>query len=216
MESLLRPVSLQSAVEEGRQLGMAYQYDIFISYRRSQTVGQWVQNHLAPRLELRLNEVAPVPVRVFCDFKMDEGVNWPAELKRQVQNSSLLLTVWSADYFRSSWCMAEWQSFRSRETLLGLFSAQNPQGLVYPVRYADGASFHADAQVTQCRKDFSRLNYPDDVFRTTAKYLEFDDLVREMAAELVARLGAVPVWRNDFPIVEPAPLPPPVLTRPVI
>jgi len=195
---------------------MGYQYEIFVSYRRSQTVGQWVQNHLVPRLEARLNEVAPNPVRVFCDFKMAEGVNWPAELKRQVRDSSLLLTVWSADYFRSNWCMAEWESFRRRETLLGLFSAQHTQGLVYPVRYADGDHFHIDAQLALCRKDFSRLNYPDDVFRQSAKYLEFDDLVRDMATELVSRLGAVPVWQNDFPIVEPAPLPPVRLVRPVI
>jgi TIR domain len=143
-------------------------------------------------------------------------MNWPAELKRQVRNSSLLLTVWSADYFRSSWCMAEWQSFRNRETLLGLFSGEHAQGLVYPVRYADGDHFHADAQLALCRKDFSRLNYPDDVFRLSAKYLEFDDLVRDMASELVLRLGAVPAWQNDFPIVEPAPLPPAILVRPVI
>jgi hypothetical protein len=112
--------------------------------------------------------------------------------------------------------MAEWQSFRTRENLLGLFSAQNPQGLVYPVRYADGDHFHGDAPLALCRKDFSSLNYPDDVFRLSAKYLEFDDLVRDMAAELVHRLGAVPPWQNNFPIVEPLPLPPVVLSRPVI
>src|ERR1700694_1514154 len=142
---------------------MGYQYDIFVSYRRSLTVGQWVQNHLVPRLEARLNEVAPGPVSVFCDFKMADGVNWPAELKRQVRGSSLLLTVWSADYFRSTWCMAEWQSFRNREALLGLFTDEHTLGLVYPVRYADGNHFHTDARQTLCRKDFSSLNYPDDV-----------------------------------------------------
>jgi hypothetical protein len=195
---------------------MGYQYDIFVSYRRSLTVGQWVQNHLVPRLEARLNEVAPVPVRVFCDYKMADGVNWPEELKHQVRNSRLLLTIWSADYFRSNWCMAEWQSFRNREILLGLFSAEHTQGLVYPIRYADGDHYHIDAQLALCRKDFSRLNYPDDVFRLSAKYLEFDDLVRDMATELVARLGAVPPWQDDFPIIEPVTLPPAVLTRPVL
>ena len=195
---------------------MSYEHDIFISYRRSLTVGQWVQNHLVPRLEARLNEVAPAAVRVFCDFKMEEGVNWPAELKHQVRNSGLLLTVWSADYFRSNWCMAEWQSFRNRETVLGLFSEGHTQGLVYPVRYADGEHFHVDAQLTLCRKDFSSLNYPDDVFRLSAKYLEFDDLVRQMAGELVLRLNAVPPWQNNFPVVEPQPMPAPILNRPVI
>jgi hypothetical protein len=195
---------------------MSYDYDIFVSYRRSPTVGQWVRNHFVPRLEARINDVAPGPVRVFCDFKMADGVNWPAELKRQVRSSGLLLSIWSADYFRSNWCMAEWQSFRNRETLLGLFTDEQTLGLVYPVRYADGNHFHPEARQTLCRKDFSSLNYPDDVFRLSAKYLEFDDLVKLMAAELVARLAAIPDWRDDFPIVEPVPLPPATLDRPVI
>lgn len=195
---------------------MGYDHDIFISYRRSPTVGQWVQNHFVPRLEARLNDVAPGPVRIFCDFKMADGVNWPAELKRQVRSSSLLLTVWSADYFRSTWCMAEWQSFRNREALLGLSTDEHTLGLVYPVRYADGNHFHIDARQTLCRKDFSSLNYPDDVFRLSVKYLEFDNLVRDIANDLVVRLAAMPAWRDDFPIVEPAPLPPAPLDRPVI
>src|SRR5215468_12397722 len=99
---------------------MSYEHDIFISYRRSPTVGLWVQNHFVPRLEARLNDVAPAPVGVFCDFKMSDGTNWPSELKQKLLGSRLLLTVWSADYFRSTWCMAEWRSFRDRESLLGL------------------------------------------------------------------------------------------------
>jgi hypothetical protein len=62
--------------------------------------------------------------------------------------------------------------------LLGLFSEEHTQGLVYPVRYSDGEHFHPDAKLTQCRKDFSELNYPDDVFALSAKYLEFDDRKR--------------------------------------
>jgi hypothetical protein len=195
---------------------MSYDHDIFISYRRSPTVGPWVQNHLAPRLEARLNEIAPNPVSVFCDFKMAEGVNWPAELKRSVKRSRVLLTIWSADYFRSTWCMAEWQSFRQREALLGLFTAEHPQGLVYPVRYSDGDHYHAEAKLTQCRKDFSELNYPDRVFTESVLYLEFDKLVRGMANELVMLLNDVPVWSETFPVIEPAPLSPAALERPVI
>jgi hypothetical protein len=112
--------------------------------------------------------------------------------------------------------MAEWFSFRRREEMLGLFSADQTRGLVYPIRYADGDYYHHDAQLTQCRKDFSRLNYPDDVFRLSAKYIEFDDLVQGMAQELVHQLGSLPQWRDDFPIVEPDPLQPVKLSRPTI
>lgn len=195
---------------------MSYEHEIFVSYRRTQTVGTWVRNHLLPRLEARLNEVAPSTVRVFCDQQMAEGVNLPAELRRQIRGSGLLLTVWSADYFRSPWCMAEWQSFRRREEMLGLFSDDQPLGLVYPVRYADGDHFHPEARLALCRKDFSRLNYPDEAFRGSAKYLEFDDIVKEVASDLVARLPTLPPWSEQFPIVEPPPMDPATLKRPVI
>jgi TIR domain len=97
---------------------MAYEHEVFVSYRRAPMVGRWVQNHFVPLLEARSNEVAPDPVRIFCDVNMTEGVNLPAELKPRIRCSALLVAVWSADYFRSAWCMAEWQSFRAREAML--------------------------------------------------------------------------------------------------
>jgi TIR domain-containing protein len=195
---------------------VAYEYEIFLSYRRSPTVGLWVTNHLMPRLQARLDEVGPDVVRICGDFHMESGVRWPDQLKRQLRVSGLLVAVWSADYFRSSWCMAEWRSFREREQMLGLFTPGRPQGLIYPIRYADGEHFHPEALLAQCNKDFSRLNYPDDVFRQSPKYIEFDEIVQEMSQELVGRLQSLPPWSADFPIIEPVPLQPPRLPRPVL
>jgi hypothetical protein len=192
---------------------MGYEHDIFISYRRTNTQGQWVANHFVPRLQARLNENAPDSVRVYWDGLMDDGVKFPEELKSRIRTSRLLLPVWSADYFRSSWCMAEWQSFRRREEALGLFLRRHPQGLIYPIRYADGDYFPKDAKETQCRKDFSLLNFPEEIFKSTVKYTEFDKLVQEVAKDLVIRLDAVPPWKRDFPIVEPQPMEPVNLRR---
>lgn len=64
--------------------------------------------------------------------------------------------------------------------------------------------------------DFSSLNYPDESFRNTVKYLEFDDMVKAMALELIQRLLQLPEWREDFPIVEPQPLPPVHIPRSVL
>jgi hypothetical protein len=112
--------------------------------------------------------------------------------------------------------MAEWRSFREREQILGLFVPDRPQSLIYPIRYADGEHFHPDALLAQCNKDFSRLNYPDDVFRHSPKYIEFDEIVQDMAKDLVKRVQSLPPWRSDFPIVEPAPLQAPIFPRPVL
>jgi hypothetical protein len=59
----------------------------------------------------------------------------------------------------------------------------------------------------QAQKDFSDLNYPDESFKDSIKYLQFDDLVKQMAQDLIQRLKIIPPWRKGFPVVEPQPLP---------
>ncbi len=195
---------------------MAYEYDIFVSYRRTSAIGPWVRKRLVPLLETRINEVAREDVRIFCDEDMPDGANLPEQLKRSIRNSALLLTVWSANYFRSSWCMAEWESFRERERQLGMFSAQNPLGLVYPIRYADGENYHPDAQQALCKKDFSGLNFIGDAFVGSLEYLQFERLVQEMAEDLARRFDALPQWNDAFPVVEPQPMSRPRIARPVL
>jgi hypothetical protein len=194
---------------------VAYESDIFVSYRRTETVGRWVRNHFAPRLNARLNENSGRPVNVYCDFLIEEGDDWARALKEKLQTSRILVAIWSADYFRSPWCMAEWQSFRERERL-AQDGAGATQSLVYPIRYADGDEYHPDAKATQCSWDFTTLNYPDEVFRQSVKWLEFEDMVTRVALDLIARLHRVPEWRGDFPIVQPAPLPEVIMRRPVL
>ena len=195
---------------------MGYEFDIFVSYRRTDTIGKWVKNHLVPKLQSRLNEVSPDDIEIFCDFSMADGLNFPAELKRQIKASKLLLGIWSANYFRSEWCMAEWESFRERQKQLGLFTEDHTQGLIYPIRYSDGDYFHSEAHITQCKKDFSQLNHAEESFRDSTKYLEFDNLVKQVAEDLVARLNAVPAWQEDFPIAELPALEPATMRRPVL
>jgi hypothetical protein len=69
-----------------------YEHEIFVSYRRTDTIGRWVKNHLVPRLSERLDEISPQKVRIFCDYKMQSGTKWPDELKRQLRRSGLLLS----------------------------------------------------------------------------------------------------------------------------
>jgi hypothetical protein len=193
-----------------------YTHDIFLSYRRTLTVGRWVRNHFLPLLSLRLNEEAPVDVRVFCDTDLTDGDIWPDKLRMELRRSALLVTVATADYFRSRWCMAEWGSFRKREELLGLATAEQPHGLIHIVRYADGNNYDHDAQRRQSRWDFRSLNHPEPAFVNRQEYMDFDLLVTALAKDLVQQIQSIPQFQPDFPIVEPAPLPPVQLTRPVL
>lgn len=185
-----------------------YEYDVFLSYRRSPTSGVWVREHLAPLLSARLNDIAPANVRLSLDQEIETGANWPEDLKRRLKSSKVLLAVWSADYFRSAWCMAEWESFRSRNQFLVQNNVTVGRNIIYPIRYSDGRFYHEDAKQVQCNHDFSDLNHATDSFRQSAKYLDFDDKVKAVADDLLEHILAAPAWRGDFPIVEPEPMAP--------
>lgn len=177
-----------------------------------------MHNHFRPKLEARLRDYAGTKKeKIFCDVNMGDGVNLTEELKNAIRKSALLVSVWSASYFRSSWCMAEWQSFRKRDEQLGMFGPDNSSSLIYPILYAGAHNdFHHDAQKPLLKKDFSELNYPEPVFKESVAYLKFDDLVKEVARDLATRLRNLPPWNEAFPIVEPAPLPDPHMNRPSV
>src|ERR1700724_2694704 len=94
--------------------------------------------------------------------------------------------------------------------------SRTPTGANLPNPICRRGIFHPEAQLTQCRRDFSRLNYPDESFRTSAKYLEFDDQIQEMSQDLVRLIQGLPPWQRDFPVVEPQPMEPVNFPRPVL
>jgi hypothetical protein len=119
-----------------------YEYDVFISYRRADPVGGWVQNHFFPLLEMWLCESFPPgqDPKVYIDKKIETGAEWDEALRYALLRSRCLVSVWSPQYFGRKWCLAEWRSMRERERVLR--ERNNPKlKLVYPVKFNDGDSF---------------------------------------------------------------------------
>lgn len=126
-----------------RTMPADYQYDVFISCRRPNPVGGWVKNHFHPLLVEWLSQAMPYEPEIFIDAEgIETSDDWPLKLRQALLGSRCLVTVWSADYFRSAWCMAEWKSMAKREDLLGYRTPENPSGLVYPVVFFDGEHLH--------------------------------------------------------------------------
>lgn len=179
-----------------------YQYEIFLSYSRKEGVRDWVWNHFEPMLRMWLDAEMPREPRIFIDKQMDTGVKWPLELQNKLKQSKCLVAVWSPQYFRSEWCMAEWQSMLKREEKLGLKTEKNTRGLVYPVVFSDGEHFPKEANDTWYA-DLHEWNYPHEVFRDSTKYLEFIKKMQEICKELSGQIEKTPKWEKDWPIIEP-------------
>jgi len=194
---------------------MSYEYDFFLSYSRKKPVGDWVRNHFCPELRQWLDSYASKPTRVYIDEDLETGANWPNYTEAALRASRYMIAVWSPQYFTSPWCCAEWQSMRRREELLGMPGAIF--GLIIPVVFSDGKSFPPETAQTQ-RIDFSDLNYPMPAFRLAPKYLDFVDRMKELCETLAKWVDEreAPAFDPDWPIVRPAPYPPPVAELPRI
>jgi TIR domain len=182
---------------------LPYEYDVFLSYTVSSSNGAWVREHFRSLLVDRLENAMPRSPRLFDFDEQETGMAWPDNLARALRGSRLLVAVLSPPYFRSAWCLAEWNSMLARERLLGLSSEDDPKGLIYPIVYADGIHFPDSAKRRFNKHDFSAWNYPNRHFRETEAFLDFTNAVANVAEEIAGRLDDVPPWRDDFPIVRP-------------
>jgi TIR domain-containing protein len=187
-----------------------YKFDVFISYCRHGSVRKWLMNNFLTKFqECLADQIAPAP-RVYVDKSMPRAVHWPSDLKKALRHSKVLIPVFSPPYFESPWCMAEWESMRARERLLGLASAERPQGLVYPILYSDSDNFPMAAKEIS-RWDFKDLAMPEPVFQKSRAWIRFHWRVSELAEDLVRLLREVPEWQPDWPLIEQ---PEPVLMKP--
>jgi hypothetical protein len=192
-----------------------YKFDVFISYCRYGSVRKWLENHFYQKFrECLADQVAPAP-KVYVDWTMPRGVHWPSNLRNALLHSKIMVPLLAPPYFESKWCMVEWESMRERERLLGLGTLERPQGLVYPILYADSDNFPDEAKGI-ARWDFKKLGMPEPVFQGSQRFVDFHWKVSELAEDLVALLKQVPDWQPDWPIIDPPDpplMPPPSIPR---
>lgn len=187
---------------------MSYQYDVFLSYRRSGhgNAGQWVRNHFYPLLRDCLSDQLGWEPHIFFDLKAETGTHWPDLLADALRRSKMLVAVWSPPYFRSAWCLAEWQSMLAREQLL------SGKVLIYPVIFSDSHTFPEAARIRQSR-DLKEWSIPFPAYQESRAYDRFYQEMQDIAAELGRMLTTAPAWQPDWPVQRPdePPTPPPGL-----
>jgi hypothetical protein len=185
-----------------------YEFDVFLSYSRQGSSPRWVHNHFLPKLRDCLTDETGYVPRVFVDQESEPGSVWPVRLERMLRRSKILVAIYSPQYFRSDWCLAEWKSMSAREDLLGLASADLPSGLIFPVLYSDSHNF-PEYGLDRVWHDMKGLDNPDPMFQQSQDWLEFHRRMRTAAVGIERMLRSVPPWRADWPIVRPdVPIPP--------
>jgi hypothetical protein len=185
-----------------------YEFDVFLSYSRKGSSPGWVHNHFLPKLRACLTDEIGHEPKVFVDQEMETGTVWPNRLAQVLAGSKILVSIYSAQYFQSHWCQAEWESMAERERLLGLASPELTQGLILPVLYSDSQNF-PEYGLDRMWHDMKGLDVPELMFQQSLDWLEFHRRMRGIATDIERLLKDAPPWQPDWPVRRPdVPVPP--------
>jgi len=154
-----------------------YDYDLFISYRRVGDAQGWIRDYLVPSLTTALGHELENPPRIFVDYEIDTGADWPSRLGDALGKSRVLLCLWSKQYLNKEWCARELAAMRAREQSLSLRTPANPSGCVAISIIHDGHTLPDDLGTCQ-RLELERYFNP---------YLSEKSLARERMHEEIKR-----------------------------
>ncbi len=178
---------------------MAYEYDVFLSYKR-EFAENWLTEIFLPRFRFYLEDHLGAPPKIFMDTSggIRSGDDWELRLRYGLSRSKCLVGIWSPSYFQSRWCRFECEVMLERGKQLGYHTEEDPSGIVHGVVISDGRNFPEYAQRIQY---FNSRKYMLDggFYKDTPDYVEFQHELRTWVEDVVENIfEKVPPWSEDF------------------
>jgi TIR domain len=177
---------------------MAYQYDIFISYRRHDETRAWIADHFVPLLELRLGQEIDRKPLLYVDTQLESGASWPPLLAQALGGSRILLALWSGNYLSSVWCTQELSHMLDREKQAGLRTAAHPYGLIVPAFIHDGDKFPPELSHIEHFEIQKCFNVR--MARNSPRAEQLDDALTAQAPAIAHCIESAPPWQSDWAI----------------
>lgn len=173
---------------------MDYQYDVFISYRRTDEppVQTFLERSFLPVFKGLLREMFPSKKDelIFYDrHDIKAGKKWPETLHHGLAHSKILVPILIPSYFHREWCLREYAVFQHREAQADM----GDDGLIFPVLFTKVGDLPAYVKPTQLT-DFSRYN------SGVARGNDFRKAVERFAQDVFTGLKneKVPAWNPNW------------------
>jgi hypothetical protein len=175
---------------------MNYEFDVFLSYSRASEWPSWVKRSFMPIFHHWLTAELGRDARIFVDFELDTGVSWPSSLGRALARSTVLVPLWSRNYFTSDWCKCEMAQMRAREDRHGYRSPGKPLGLIIPAIVHDGDTFpDVIADINHINiSSFSNVRM--DPNGVTAERLS--QAIKDWVPSVVKAIETAPAYDNEW------------------
>jgi TIR domain len=176
---------------------MAYQYDVFISYKRK--TQEWVQDIFLEVFHYYLEEaIGGRQVSIFLDRDaIESGDAWPQRLRKALACSRCMVPILLPSYFHSEWCVREFAVMEQRSRHYDLWTDKNPGGLIVPICISDGEHFPETArniQALSCH-EYHRLGKG---FKNLDAYKTFQDVIIKWVEHVAAAIDRAPEWNEAW------------------
>lgn len=177
---------------------MAYQYDIFISYKRHEMTLDWIKNLFIPSLEHHIYDELGRSPKIYIDEQLEIGTTWPISLGSALGASRTIIPLWTQAFCKSKWCSCELGHMLEREKKNGFRSISKPSGLVFPTIIHDGDKLPiAIATIQNIEiKDCYNVRMTKDSLKAEI----LDDLLRPLGKAIADAINNAPVWKQDWQI----------------
>jgi hypothetical protein len=128
-----------------------YDYDVFLSYRRSNFWPKYVKEHFLPKFRHWLGATLGREPEIYFDEEVIRvGDTWPRHLADGLAHSRVLVCLWTKEYFSSEWCKRELSHMLARRQFL----TEGPQG---PPRLIFAVLLHDSEDIDEILTDIQQL-----------------------------------------------------------
>ena len=176
---------------------MSYEYDIFLSYKRSADTIRWIEEHFQPLLKHAVDFELGRDTKIFWDSNLPEGGSWPLALGQALGSSRIILPIWTKNYFNSDWCVRELSLMLDRERITGRRTPDTSLGMIVPVVIHDCESLEPSIDHIQ-RYNLSHC-YNPRMSREGGKAETLYDNLKDLAPSIGKAIDNAPDWMKEWP-----------------
>jgi len=175
---------------------VAYEHDVFLSYRRANDWPRFVDNHFFPKFKHWLDTTLGRTSSVFFDVHdIETGESWPYRLAEGLAHSKVMVCLWSREYFSSKWCAAELSHMLARRKSTA--TELGPPPLILAVVIHDGEDI--DPRLDEIQR-FPLQKYANPWIAEGSPVAELLSMELEQFAEHVKHaLARVPHFDPSWP-----------------
>jgi hypothetical protein len=171
-----------------------YWYHVYLSYDRGGIQEMWVEQFLKDELSKWLQVELAADAWLFSDHNPKRKV-WDKDFMEAIRRSFCLVPVLTPSYWRSSECLAELESFQSRQN-------KENVAIIYGVLFSEEGAIPDGIRLPF--EDFTELAYVYNGFRNSERYGTFQDKVKNFAKLLASMIRNAPDCESSWPISLPS------------